>query len=54
LQGYVLSPGDIIKLGRIEYAVIEFRDEKGEIHSIRDLFCTVIAGTQSTMFRIAS
>lgn len=39
-KGYVLEPGDILKLGRIEYAVIEYRDETGKIHSIKDLFCT--------------
>jgi len=26
-KGYNLEPGDVIKLGRIEYAVIEFKDE---------------------------
>ncbi|KAM3128739.1 hypothetical protein pb186bvf_019151 [Paramecium bursaria] len=37
-KGYVLQPGDILKLGRIEYSVIEFRDEKNQIHSIKDVF----------------
>lgn len=37
-QGYILKEGDLLKLGRVEYHVIEIRDSKGNIKTIKDVF----------------
>ena len=31
IKGYKLEPGDIIKLGRMEYVVIEAKDKNGKV-----------------------
>ncbi len=35
-QGYSLRPGDLLKLGRVEYKVLEMKTEKGEVLVSKD------------------
>ncbi|CAD8072006.1 unnamed protein product [Paramecium primaurelia] len=37
-KGYILQEGDLLKLGRVEYHVIEIRDSKGQIRTVKDVF----------------
>ncbi|CAD8080123.1 unnamed protein product [Paramecium primaurelia] len=37
-KGYTLQEGDLLKLGRVEYHVIEIRDSKGQIRTVKDVF----------------